>query len=56
MALGSLEIMVIVGAIIFLFGGKKSLDWVKQFSHAKKTVQAELASEDIPKTKKKSKT
>jgi len=32
---GAGELLVIIGAIVFLFGGSKFIDWIKKFKHAK---------------------
>jgi hypothetical protein len=40
--LGTTEIIIIVMAIIFMFGGKKSLEWVKSFKAAKDEITKEF--------------
>ena len=37
--LGATETIIIVLAIVFLFGGNKVLDWTKKFVQAKKEVK-----------------
>ncbi len=46
--LGGIEVLIIVGAIIFLFGGKKFVDWVKKVKDAKKDLK-EDTKEEAPK-------
>jgi len=51
MAFGATELILIILAVIFLFGGKKFLDWIEKIKHAKKELSK---SEDKPKKEKKS--
>ena len=39
MAFGTTEIIIIVLAIVFLFGGKKFMDWVGKIKQAKKELK-----------------
>lgn len=37
--LGGIEVLIIVAAIVFLFGGKKFVDWVQKIKGAKKELR-----------------
>jgi len=37
--LGGFEVILILGAIIFLFGGKKFVDWIQKVKQAKKDLK-----------------
>ncbi|MBW3021056.1 hypothetical protein KY334_07205 [Candidatus Woesearchaeota archaeon] len=54
MAFGATELIIILLAIIFLFGGKKFLDWVSKIKEAKKELSKPVKSKkSTKKTKKK---
>lgn len=40
--IGSGEILIIIAAAVFLFGGKKVVDWAKSLGEAKRTFDNEV--------------
>jgi Sec-independent protein translocase protein TatA len=42
MAIGTTEIIIIVAAAIFLFGGKKVIDWARSAGQAKRVYEEEV--------------
>ena len=48
MALGTSEILVIVGLAVFLFGAPKVIEWARGLAKAKKAYQDELEKKDEP--------
>lgn len=43
--IGATEIIVIIGAGVFLFGGKKVVDWARSVGQAKKVFETESKHE-----------
>lgn len=39
--IGTTEIIIIIGAAVFLFGGKKVVDWARSMGQAKKVFEEE---------------
>ena len=53
--IGATEIIIIVAAAIFLFGGKKVIDWARSIGQAKKAYNEGMEEAKKKKTAKKSK-